>query len=224
MNQDDDMSSDPLDEQAMLFALGALGEDERAQFENCLGCPHSAARARLAEYQHLVGTMTTALVPSSPPRPELKQRIMDAVAAEGKQTHSAQQMPPLSVAFLAHGEGKWHNTPYPGVRLRELSNASADTAVFMLDLDAGAGFPDHDHEGAEDMYLLSGDLDINGKLMGAGDFMHSEPGSHHHAMHSPGGCQAIVMTSRRNYSSNLMHAYSAVDRVKTRVRQWLGAV
>jgi anti-sigma factor ChrR (cupin superfamily) len=211
-----------LDEQSMLYALGSLMGEELKQFEACLHCPHSRATTRVASYTELVGTVSAALYPELPPSPELRARIMAATVPETPPAVSEKVSPPLPVSFLMQSEGQWHTTPYEGVRLRELSNASADLAIFMLHLDPGATFPDHDHHGSEDMYLLSGDLDINGTLMGAGDFMHSTAGSQHHDMRSTGGCRALVVTSRENYSSGIMRAYSTLDRVKTSVRRFLG--
>jgi len=214
--------TDPLDEQAMLYALGSLAEKEHQQFENCLQCPHSAAPAKLAAYTHLVGTISASLQPEKAPNPELRARIMAAIDPPVPADAPKDQVLPVGITFLMQNEGPWHATPYPGVQLRELSNASAEMAIFMLNLEPGTKFPDHDHHGSEDMYLLSGDLDINGKRMGPGDFMHSDPSTKHHDMYSPGGCQAIVVTSRKNYSSEVMHAYSKMNRVKTTVKRWLG--
>ena len=210
----------------MLYALGSLPETERQQFETCLHCPHSAATAKLAAYTNLVGTISASLQDEKAPNPALKQRIMAAIdATEPTETPAApvaKASVPIGISFLMQSEGRWHGTPYPGVQLRELSNASAEMAIFMLQLDPRTTFPDHDHHGTEDMYLLSGDLDINGTRMGPGDFMHSAPSSKHHDMYSAGGCQAIVVTSRKNYSSGIMHAYSRMDRVKSTVKRLLG--
>ncbi len=226
MNPEPDLPHDPLDEQAMLYALGSLPESERPQFETCLGCPHSAAKAKLAAYSHLVGTISASLQPAKPADPALKDRIMAAIDAseptEAPAAPVAKAAVPVGISFLMQNEGRWHVTPYPGVKLRELSNRDAETAIFMLQLDPGATFPDHDHHGTEDMYLLSGDLDINGTRMGPGDFMHSAASTKHHDMYSASGCQAIVVTSRKNYSSGIMHAYSRMDRVKSTVKRLLG--
>lgn len=213
---------DQLDEQAMLYALGSLAETERQQFESCLQCPHSAAPAKLAAYTHLVGSISASLQPEKAPNPELRARIMAAIEPPVAADAPKVQEPPSAITFLMQNEGPWHATPYSGVQLRELSNASAEMAIFMLNLEPGTKFPDHDHHGSEDMYLLSGDLDINGKRMGPGDFMHSDPSTKHHDMYSAGGCQAIVVTSRKNYSSEVMHAYSKMNRVKSTVKRWLG--
>lgn len=223
-----DLPPEPLDEQAMLYALGSLPETERQQFETCLQCPHSAATAKLAAYTNLVGTISAGMQPEKAPNPVLKDRIMAAIDATEPTAAPAASAPtaavPAAISFLMQNEGRWHATPYPGVKLRELSNASADTAIFMLQLDPGTKFPDHDHHGSEDLYLLSGDLDINGTRMAPGDFMHSAPNSKHHDMFSPGGCQALVVTSRKNYSSQAMHAYSKLNRVTSTVKRWMGVV
>jgi anti-sigma factor ChrR (cupin superfamily) len=59
--------------------------------------------------------------------------------------------------------------------------------MVYLELDPGTRYPDHTHGGAEDLFLVTGDLFTAGRLMKAGDFVHCEAGTEHQEVISPGG-------------------------------------
>ena len=63
----------------------------------------------------------------------------------------------------------------------------------LADLAPGARFPTHDHAGSEQLYILSGHLHTEGRIMGPGDFLHAEAGTHHGELHSPDGCRALLV-------------------------------
>ncbi len=204
---------DTLDDLAMRHALGTLSEAESAEFATCMTCRHSEAANLAADYRDLVAAVTLATAPACPAPPaELKSRILAAIHSSDRPPVAAAPPPALISALIKGGELPWTPTPYAGVRIRELSAASPDYAIVLVSVDAGTSFPPHDHQGAEDFYILSGDANIDGRSMCAGDFMHSEPGTHHHEMISHGGCQALLITSRKNYSPRLARAYGVAHR------------
>lgn len=57
-------------------------------------------------------------------------------------------------------------------------------------------YAEHDHLGAEEMYVLTGDLQSEGRSLGPGDFVHAEAGTHHRPLRSIGGCTALMVVSR----------------------------
>jgi len=52
--------------------------------------------------------------------------------------------------------------------------------------------------------------------------VHWEAGVRHPEMRSPGGCEAMVITSRKNYSVRLLRAYALAHRLVEKVRQTIG--
>lgn len=214
-----------LDDLALRHALGSLSAAEQAEFERCLACAHSPAAVLAASYREVVATMTAAALPvCAPPAPAVKARLLDAIAKGNR--------PPLRVGpkqtvpgftLLPADEGTWLPTPHRGVRLREVSSASPDFSVVMIELDPGAVFPSHEHTGAEELYLVSGDAVMDGRPLRAGDFLHWEPGTPHREMLSPSGCRALLITSRRNYSPPLMRAYAIAHRFAMKLKRTIGA-
>jgi anti-sigma factor ChrR (cupin superfamily) len=215
---------DTLDALALGHALDSLSEAERAEFEHCLGCRHSQAAALAAAYRDVVAEMTAATLPAcAPPPPDVKARLLDAIAKSDRPPLAA-TAPPAAPGFtlLPADAGVWLPTPHRGVRLREMSSASPDFSVVMFSLEPGAIFPSHEHTGAEDLYILSGDAVMDGRSLRAGDFLHWEAGTAHREMRSPSGCRALLITSRRNYSPPLMRAYALAHRLVEKVKHAVG--
>ena len=128
--------------------------------------------------------MTAATLSACPPPPaEVKTRIFDAIhkgerpplATPATATPATATTPHVSTVVTT-GDMAWTPTPYRGVRIRELSSASRTTPSSWFRLIRELPSP-HDHEGAEDFYILTGDASIDGRMLRAGDFMHSEPGT-----------------------------------------------
>ncbi|MCB1276321.1 cupin domain-containing protein [Prosthecobacter sp.] len=213
---------DILDDLALRHALGTLDSEERAQFEACLGSPNSRAAALAAEYRDVVASVTLAALPDAVPSARVKERVLATIRSQKIQSETKPVPAHASAMIRAVGDMPWMATPYRGVRIRELSTASPDYSVIMLSCDAGATFPPHDHAGEEDVYILSGDATIDGRVLRAGDFMHAEPGSHHEDMISRSGCQALIITSRKNYSPRAARAYDMAHRVVSRIGKAIG--
>ena len=76
-------------------------------------------------------------------------------------------------------EGNWRSC-VAGVRTKKLSkDAARGTMTMLLDLDAGAVLPAHDHDGSEDSYVIRGSCRIGAVALYAGDFHHVDAGAHH---------------------------------------------
>lgn len=217
-----------LDEQAMHHALGTLDDAQRACFESCLGCPHSRAADLAAGWRDAIAMMTSAALPTcAPPAPQVKERILNAISQGPRPPlplEPVSRAPSHGVKYLSASasESAWTPTVYRGVRVCEMSSASPDFSIVMIALDPGAVYPAHPHKGAEDIYLISGDASMDGTRLHPGDFMHWEPGSDHHEMISNGGCRAMMITSRKNYSPRLVRAYGRAHRLITKIGRALG--
>ena len=93
---------------------------------------------------------------------------------------------------IAAAEG-WVKLPIPGLRMREVTvDAARDTALLFVEMAPGAVFPDHDHSATERGLVLSGDLRMGDRLLGAGDFYEAAAGTRHERIASPSGCTGLL--------------------------------
>lgn len=120
---------------------------------------------------------------------------------------------PPGFDYLAHDAGEWKDLPVKGARLKECSNHPADGfSVMILEMDAGARFPSHHHKGAEQVYLLEGDIVSDGQTLSPGDFLRAAADTHHSGLYSETGCRALIITARNNYPSKAIGAYNKISK------------
>jgi anti-sigma factor ChrR (cupin superfamily) len=90
-------------------------------------------------------------------------------------------------------EGTW-STIAQGARMKRLSKDKVrGTLTFLLDLDPHAIVEAHDHEAAEDSYVIRGSCHIGGMALNQGDFHHAEATVHHgDVVASADGCLLLI--------------------------------
>jgi anti-sigma factor ChrR (cupin superfamily) len=99
--------------------------------------------------------------------------------------------------FLFHGADDprgWKELPIRGAFIKLLSiERERGYAVLMGKLEAGVRYPAHKHTGAEELYILTGDLHIGDRTLGPGDFHHSDAGTAHEVNYSVEGCTLLAV-------------------------------
>jgi anti-sigma factor ChrR (cupin superfamily) len=184
-------------EQASLYALGALTASEKHGFET-----EMLVNPELADFTHSLQS-SLALVARAIPDVglpfDLKDKVLQRIA--GLKTASAAQnrslaLPPGLSFIPAAAQTGWKQLPIPGASVKLLSvERERGYAVLLGKLEPGALYPAHDHTSPENFYILSGDLVVGNRKIGAGDFHHADEGSHHEDSHSVEGCTLIAVLS-----------------------------
>lgn len=108
--------------------------------------------------------------PSSPPR----RRIERFDTADFR---------PMSTFGGEEGAMLWHNISF---------DAETGTGSYLMVMAPGASSAPHRHRGAEEFYVLEGELvDFDGQIYRAGDFVRLAAGTAHTSL-SPAGCKLLV--------------------------------
>lgn len=90
---------------------------------------------------------------------------------------------PMSTFGGVEGTIKWHNVSY---------DENTGRGSYMLVMAPGASSRPHRHEGAEEFYVLEGELvDFDGHVYRAGDFVRLDRGTAHTSL-SLAGCKLLV--------------------------------
>jgi anti-sigma factor ChrR (cupin superfamily) len=191
------MITEQQQEQAALYALGALDAEEEAQFTAELRV-NRELREFLTSLQRttdkLAVTGHTLLPPAS-----LKEKIL--LRLQGKQAAPApklsKEIPPYlaGLKFVMGDETTgWKQLPVSGAWLKLLSfEPTRGYAVLLGKLEPGARYPAHSNAGPEDFYILTGDLHVGERVLVAGDFHHADKGSFHEENVSVGGCTLLAV-------------------------------
>ena len=197
------MTPERIKELAALSAAGALECPEAAEWARLLSEGNTLAWQELAAHREALAAATLATTPARTPSPDLKARILQKIAATtppvpppAVASRSSPAATPAPAGFLniRKQEGGWLPLPYSGIRVKLLSlDRARNYAMIYAEIDPGVTYPEHHHSAGEEMYILTGDLMVNGELLEAGDFHHAEADTDHVAISSPHGCTALML-------------------------------
>jgi len=194
------MNRQDLSDSAALYAIDALAEDAQTQFEQQLESDPELA-AELAAFQSAV----SALAYTAPPvaiAPGLRDRLFQRLTAESRPLDQAElprpQLPNAAVQTLLEQANQVTWQPYAFSSGTMLGTLRIDTETNQIHCfvraEANTRFPLHRHAKDEEIIVLEGDLNINGKLYGSGDRIYSSFGTAHQPK-TETGCLIFLRTS-----------------------------
>jgi anti-sigma factor ChrR (cupin superfamily) len=190
------MISEQQQEQASLYALGALTAAEKQDFEaNLRSQPE--LRALVRDLQSTAEALARSVPPVTPP-PELRARVLRSVGGAAPQTlpFTGPVVDPAFFFIAANDSSGWKELPVPGAFLKLLSaDRERGYAVLLGRLEAGVRYPAHPHKSPEEIFVLTGDLTIAGRRLGPGDFHHCDAGTEHPINYSEEGCTLLAVLS-----------------------------
>jgi hypothetical protein len=170
-----------------LFVLQVLPPSEipvvEAQVSSCEECQRELETLRPV-IESFASWPTDILRPSMPMWERLAQRIAEET---GK--------PPLSPAPEVLAKPEWEEAA-PGVSFQLLATDPEKQRVSMLvRLMPGVDYPAHRHAGVEELYLLDGELLIDGKKLYPGDHIRAEADTVDQRVWTETGCTCVLLTS-----------------------------
>ena len=186
------MITEQQQEQASLYALGALTGEERRTFEAELRS-NLELRDFVLDLQRTTNLMVLASPKGSLPA-GLKDKVMQRID-EGTESNTSSAAALAGLRFQdAAAQSGWKQLAVPGAYVKVLSiERERVYAVLLGKLDPGVRYPAHVNTGPEDLYILSGDLVIGDRKLVAGGFHHADAGSQHAVNHSVEGCTLLAV-------------------------------
>ena len=87
-----------------------------------------------------------------------------------------------------------NNVPYKGVFVKSLrfDEATQRSKTILLKFEPGASYPYHNHPAGEELFVLEGEVMIEGQKLVAGDYLYTPPGFKH-AVSTEKGCTVFFM-------------------------------
>jgi quercetin dioxygenase-like cupin family protein len=181
------MIPDDLQALALADAIGALDSDERRDLEARLAALSPGIRADVARIYD-TGVEIAASANLEEPSPAVRDALLARVAAPLNHT-------------IASTEGAWIDAAMPGVRMKILAmDRARDRVSMLLKGEPGARFPAHRHSGPEECYVISGSLNVEGRILQAGDFHHAEGDSDHGEAWTDQGVEVLLVASASDYA------------------------
>jgi anti-sigma factor ChrR (cupin superfamily) len=166
------ISSDDLHELAAMHALGSLDARERELFEQhlheCADCAGDVLS--LSQVAGLIGESVSAVPPE-----RLRRRLLSRIGGSARVPGIVMEHSGLLIARSA--ELAWQPLA-TGIYLKPLfEDKDRKYNTSLVRMDAGAHYPSHHHAAIEELFLLSGDLHLEGQIMRAGDYCRADRGS-----------------------------------------------
>jgi putative transcriptional regulator len=188
------MTREKLEELAVAYGLGMLDQAAAAQLESLVANDANALR-EVASFADAAAAFAVASSLRVEPSVEQRTRILADIATLPQLPHKPAKTPaPEGYRYELSGSEGWVDTAVPGFRTKLLSRGRhPGCEVMLIALAPGAKVPDHDHAGSEEIYMLTGHLHTEGQVLGPGDFVRAEPGTHHNELISPDGCMALLI-------------------------------
>ncbi|MDZ7343245.1 MAG: cupin domain-containing protein [candidate division KSB1 bacterium] len=115
--------------------------------------------------------------------------------AWAKASHSvAAETPGISVCRA--NEGAWEDIGINGISVKHLFiDPAHDSVTMLVRMPAGASYPRHRHGGAEQCYVLEGDLHDGDVTLHAGDYQCADANSLHGVQYTENGCLLLIVSS-----------------------------
>ena len=104
-------------------------------------------------------------------------------------------METTGILLARSGELSW-KTVHAGVEMKILHrDRERGYITSLVRIAAGGIYPRHAHTGVEEIYVLTGDLNLEGTVAWAGDYCRAEANSVHKEAFSVNGCTFLVTAS-----------------------------
>ena len=170
-----------VEEQAALFALGALESEEARRFRQRLasGCPLC-----LSEVQDCENALAALALSARPvaPASSVRTRLLETIGAVEEERGSQQG------SLVRAEEVPWKPSPFAGVEMRYL----LERKTMMVRMAPKSRIPAHPHSAGEQCLVLEGSVTSNGVTAFAGDFTYMPPGSSHDDLYSEDGALFLI--------------------------------
>ncbi|MDQ3022293.1 MAG: cupin domain-containing protein [Bacteroidota bacterium] len=182
-------------------SLGLLDEEEKIQFKSTINNLTQEERNSVSEFNNLVSLFPHFLKPllkEISPSPNVKKNIFEKINKEKK---SDSDLNKTGFEFIFSDSNDWVQHPeIEGVKIKRLAvNEEKGYLMILMKAVAGCEYPSHHHSGAEECYVLEGDIYAEGKTLGPGDFHHAESGSDHDTVYTKNGCTLLLVVDPRDY-------------------------
>lgn len=182
------------------YALGLLGPEEARAFKEHLREGGPVCEKELGITHETVSLLAFS-VPQVTPKPEIRERLVRKLKSLSEPSRSPQvwkawDSPEVKgVRLIRAGEGGWESTGLEGVMIKRLYVDPAQESVTMLiRMEPGATYPAHRHGGAEQCFVLEGDLSYDMSLR-TGDYLCAEADTVHPVSRTEQGCLLLIISS-----------------------------
>jgi len=179
----DELHIQEIEEQAALYALDALADEEAVHFRLRLDARCGLCDAEVRKCEAVVTALPLGAQEVAPP-PGLRSRVLAMAASEPRN----REIPMGEGTLIRASETEWVDSRTPGVQFRKLH----ENKTMLVKMAPNTSFPGHEHAHEEHCLVLEGSISSDGVTAYAGDFTYMPRGSSHAPLHSKDGCLLLL--------------------------------
>ncbi len=185
-------------ENAALYALGALSQDEARSFEKHLGEGCDVCKAEVEGFGDVLVALSFGVTEESPTE-EVKKKLQLRLVEDQRVRNEERTSAIVSSQFLSvrADEGEWQELQ-KGVLIKQLFvDNKTGIATSLVRMSPGTSLPRHRHHDIEQLYIMEGDCHVQGEILGPGDYHCAGPGSIHASTYTIGGTLFLLVAPEK---------------------------
>lgn len=189
------------EEKAILNSLGLLKDQEADSFKLMIDESSEEERELVKEFNNLSSLFSKILMfqnDNLSPSANVKEKLFEKINSEKNKNKIRNK---TGFDFILSDSAEWMQHPQiKGIEVKRLAvNEEKGYLMILMKAAAGAEYPSHHHSGAEECYVIEGDLYVEGKYLGPGDFHHADGGSDHDPLRTKNGCTLLLVVDPKDY-------------------------
>ena len=188
-----------LETDAILSSLGLLNEEEKKIFNSKVSKLSKTDKKIVSEFNNLTSLLPSVFTDDKKiaPTASAKKNLFEKINSSSVKNKQDEK----NFEFIFEKKEDWFQHPLvSGIKVKQLAlNKEKGYVMLLMKVAAGSQYPQHHHHGAEECYVVEGDLYVQGKLLGPGDFHHAESGTNHEPLYTKNGCTVILVVDPADY-------------------------
>lgn len=182
-----------MQELAALSALGGLEPEEAHRLEEHLAAGCEECRAEVEAVAALAARLAEDGASGVRPPADLKTRVLERVGGADLLAGGA-VIEQAGFRFVRSASLDWRTRGNIAVKRLSVDHTRGNLTQ-LVQMPPRSRIPRHRHAGAEELYVLSGELIVDGVRMNAGDYCLARPDTVHDDVRSEVGCTFLSVSS-----------------------------
>lgn len=186
------------EENIILNSLGLLDKKSKSYFDAEVKNSSAEDKKKVSEFNNLTSLFSKLSVAETSDvslSPDVKTKLFEKLKALENPVKVKKDFD-----YIFSASSDWEKHPIDGIEFKKLSyNEEKGYLMLLFKVAADTSYPAHHHSGAEECYIISGDVYAQGKILGPGDFHHAEGGSDHEPLYTKNGCTLLLVVEPKDY-------------------------
>ncbi|HMS64073.1 MAG TPA: cupin domain-containing protein [Ignavibacteria bacterium] len=186
------------EENIILNSLGLLDKKSKSYFDAEVKNSSAEDKKKVSEFNNLTSLFSKLSVAETSDvslSPDVKTKLFEKLKVLENPVKVKKDFD-----YIFSASSDWEKHPIDGIEFKKLSyNEEKGYLMLLFKVAADTSYPAHHHSGAEECYIISGDVYAQGKILGPGDFHHAEGGSDHEPLYTKNGCTLLLVVEPKDY-------------------------